>query len=63
MITEEQFASIKDEAIDKSIFFLDKNPAVSEVILKQLLKCDPENPSGLQLLGLAKHRMGKNIEI
>ena len=62
MITEEQFASIKDEAIDKSIFFLDKNPAVSEVILKQLLKCDPENLSGLQLLGLAKHRMGKNIE-
>jgi tetratricopeptide (TPR) repeat protein len=53
---------VMDEAIDKAGDLLMSRPQVAEIILKQLLKCDPEHPAGLQLLGLCKHRMGENIE-
>lgn len=53
---------IMNEAVDKAGELLCTKPQVAEVILKQLLKCDPEHLAGLQLLGLCKHRMGDNAE-
>lgn len=53
---------IMDQAIEKAGEILMTKPNVAEIILKQLLKCDPEHASGLQLLGLCKHRMGENAE-
>lgn len=53
---------IMDEAIEKAGELLCSKPQIAEIILKQLLKCDPEHLSGLQLLGLCKHRMGENAE-
>lgn len=58
----EQANRIMDEAIDKAGDLLMTKPNVAEIILKQCLKCDPENNAALQLLGLCKHRMGENAE-
>jgi Tfp pilus assembly protein PilF len=61
-MTVEQAQQIMDEAIDRSTELLESKPAVAELILKQVLRIDPEHPAGLQLLGLAKHRQGQNTE-
>lgn len=61
-IDVETTKQIMDEAIEKAGELLMTKPRVAEIILKQLLKCDPENLEGLQLLGLCKHRMGDNAE-
>lgn len=61
-MTVEMAKKIIDESTDVAAKFIETNPAISEMILKQLLKVDPEHFSGLQLLGLAKHRLGKNSE-
>jgi tetratricopeptide (TPR) repeat protein len=53
---------IMEEAVEKAGELLHSKPHIAEVILKQLLRCDPEHLSGLQLLGLCKHRMGENAE-
>lgn len=53
---------IMDEALEKAGQLLCSKPAIAEVILKQLLRCDPEHLGALQLLGLCKHRMGENAE-
>jgi tetratricopeptide (TPR) repeat protein len=53
---------IMDKAIETAGELLSTKPDVAEVVLKQLLKCDPEHLGGLQLLGLCKHRMGQNAE-
>lgn len=53
---------IMDDAIDKAGQLLSTKPHIAEIILKQLLRCDPEHLSGLQLMGLCKHRMGENAE-
>jgi tetratricopeptide (TPR) repeat protein len=58
----ERANEIMDEAVDKAGELLCTKPHIAEIILKQLLKCDPEHLSGLQLLGLCKHRMGENAE-
>jgi tetratricopeptide (TPR) repeat protein len=58
----EKTNQIMEEAIDKSSQLIALNPAVAEIILKQCLNCDPEHNQALQLLGLCKHRMGKNSE-
>lgn len=58
----ERAGQIFDDAIDKAGELLMTKPHVSEVILKQLLKCDPEHCAALQLLGLTKHRQGQNAE-
>lgn len=58
----DQANQIMDDAVDKAGEMLEKNPAVAVVILKQLLKCDPEHLGALQLLGLSKHRLGENAE-
>ncbi len=57
-----RFTDIMEGALEKAGELLSSKPQVSEVILKQLLKCDPEHLGGLQLLGLCKHRMGENAE-
>lgn len=69
MEKEEQPVSVLDkandimnEAVEKAGELLCTKPHIAEIILKQLLKCDPEHLSGLQLLGLCKHRMGENAE-
>jgi tetratricopeptide (TPR) repeat protein len=54
--------AIMDEAVDKAGELLCTKPRIAEIILKQLLKCDPEHLAGLQLLGLCKHRLGENAE-
>jgi tetratricopeptide (TPR) repeat protein len=61
-MTLERAQEIMNEAIDRSAELLESKPAVAELILKQVLRIDPEHPAGLQLLGLAKHRMGQNTE-
>ena len=53
---------IIEGAIDKASELLMQKPNIAEIILKQILKCDPEHNSALQLLGLCKHRMGQNAE-
>jgi tetratricopeptide (TPR) repeat protein len=53
---------IMSEAVEKAGELMSEKPRVAEIILKQLLKCDPEHLAGLQLLGLCKHRMGENEE-
>jgi tetratricopeptide (TPR) repeat protein len=53
---------IMDEAVEKAGELLCTKPRIAEIILKQLLKCDPEHLAGLQLMGLCKHRMGENAE-
>lgn len=58
----ERANDIMEEAVEKAGELLTMKPRVAEVILKQLLKCDPEHLSGLQLLGLCKHRLGEHAE-
>lgn len=57
---------IMDEAIAKAGDMLMEKPHIAEVILRQVLKCDPEHFDALRLLGLAKNRMaefGEAVEI
>jgi tetratricopeptide (TPR) repeat protein len=58
----ERADEIMDNAVEVAGQMLSEKPQVAEIILRQLLKCDPEHLSGLQLLGLCKHRMGQNAE-
>lgn len=58
----EKANQIMNEAVEKAGELICTKPQIAEIILKQLLKCDPEHLSGLQLLGLCKHRMGDNAE-
>lgn len=58
----EKADDIMNEAVEKAGDLLCSKPQVAEIILRQLLKCDPEHLSGLQLLGLCKHRLGENAE-
>jgi len=58
----ENAESIMKRAIETASDFLTSKPLSAELILKQLLKCNPENHQALQLLGLVNHRMGKNSE-
>ncbi len=53
---------IVQRAVDLASDLLNENPQTAEVIVKQILRCDPEHLQGLQLLGLCKHRMGQNVE-
>jgi len=59
---QEKATQIMTEATDKAGELLVKKPQIAEIILKQVLKCDPEHSSALQLLGLCKHRMGQHAE-
>ncbi len=61
-MTTENVDQIMNEAIEKAGELIMSKPRIAEIILKQLLKCDPEHLSGLQLLGLCKHRLGENAE-
>lgn len=58
----EKADTIMEGAVQKAGEILDSSPKIAEIILKQLLRCDPENLAGLQLFGLCKHRMGKHVE-
>jgi Tfp pilus assembly protein PilF len=53
---------IIEQAVEVAGKLVTNKPQSAELILKQLLKCDPEHEEALQLLGLANHRMGKNVE-
>ena len=61
-ITPERANEIMEEATTKAAELLSTKPKIAEIILKQLLKVDPEHYNGLSLLGLTKHRLGKNAE-
>lgn len=58
----EKADEIMEEAVKKAGELLCTSPKVAEIILKQLLRCDPEHLAGLQLLGLCEHRLGKHAE-
>jgi tetratricopeptide (TPR) repeat protein len=58
----ERYNDIVDDAIDKAGELLNNKPRIAELILKQLLRVDSENLSGLQLLGLCKQRLGEYEE-
>ena len=58
----ERYNEIVDDAIDKAGELLNNKPRIAELILKQLLRVDSENLSGLQLLGLCKQRLGEYEE-
>ena len=58
----ERYNDIVDDAIDKAGELLNNKPRIAEIILKQLLRVDSENLSGLQLLGLCKQRLGEYEE-
>ena len=62
LMTLDKAKKVMDNAVEKAGEFLETSPEIAELIIKQLLKCDPEHLAGLQLLGLAKHRMGENAE-
>lgn len=53
---------IINDALDKAQELMHEKPIFAEVILKQLLRCQPEHPLGLQLLGLVEHHLEKNAE-
>jgi tetratricopeptide (TPR) repeat protein len=61
-MTVESAKRIIEDATDRAAELLESKPAIAEMILKQLIRVDPEHYTGLQLLGLAKHRLGKNTE-
>lgn len=61
-ILAEKANDIMKEAIKIAGELLHEKPLVAQIVLKQLLKCDPEHLEGLQLLGLCKHRLGENAE-
>ena len=54
--------NVMNDAVEKAAELLATKPKISELILRQVLKCDPEHIESLQLLGLCKHRMGENAE-
>lgn len=58
----ERANEIMDGAVEKAGELLMTKPQISEIILKQILRCDPEHNTALQLLGLCKHRLGENAE-
>lgn len=58
----EKANQIMEEAVDKAGELLMQKPNIAEIVLKQVLKCDPEHHTALQLFGLCKHRMGQNAE-
>ena len=53
---------IMENSIDLAGQLITNKPHIAEIILRQLLRCDPEHLGGLQLLGLCKHRMGQSAE-
>lgn len=58
----ERADDIMNGAVEKAGEFLMNKPEISEILLKQVLKCDPDHFAAIQLLGLCKHRLGKNVE-
>lgn len=62
-MTAERAKEIMDQALDKAIEYLSNNkPEIAEILTKQILKCDPEHLSALQILGLSKYKMDRYIE-
>ena len=53
---------IMENALDVAGGLVQERPQSAELILRQILKIDPEHLGGLQMLGLCKHRMGENAE-
>jgi hypothetical protein len=53
---------IMENAVEVAGQMMANKPHVAEIILRQLLRCDPEHLGGLQILGLCKHRMGQSAE-
>ena len=62
LMTADKANKVMNDAIEKAGEFLETKPSISEIICKQILKCDPEHLGALQLLGLAKHRLCQNAE-
>lgn len=61
-MTVERAKEIIDNGIDTALAKLPDQPKVTEIICKQILKCDPECVKAYQLLGLANHSMKKHAE-
>ena len=53
---------IMENAVELSSQLLMEKPHMAEIVLRQLLRCDPEHLAALQVLGLCKHRMGQSSE-
>ena len=62
VMTTERAEGIMDSAVQKISELIPTNPMMAEIVCKQLLRCNPEHPDGLHLLGLSKHRLGKHVE-
>jgi tetratricopeptide (TPR) repeat protein len=50
------------EAMKKAHENIMENPLVAEILLRQIIKCDPEHAEALSLLGLTLHRLRKYVE-
>lgn len=62
-MTAEKAKEIIDQATDKAVEYLSQDkPQIAEILVKQILRCDPEHLSALQILGLCKYRMDRYIE-
>jgi len=59
---EKKWLALRAKAVEEASKLVATIPFVAEMVCKQLLRCEPENPDGLELLGLAKHRLGKHVE-
>jgi len=61
-MTVERAQKIIDDGLDAASERISSMPMIAEIICKQILKCDPECIKAYQLLGLAKHGMGRHAE-
>jgi tetratricopeptide (TPR) repeat protein len=49
---------IMEKALDVAASKIEQSPKVSEILLRQFLRIDPENPKALSLMGLTMYRLG-----
>lgn len=63
---QEQAGEIMENAMKTANELVQQRPQVAELILRQLLRCDPEHLGALELLGICKQHLGcyeESIEI
>lgn len=54
--------AIMEKALEVAASRLESQPEIAEMLLRQALKVDPEDPKALSLLGLTLYRRGKSNE-
>lgn len=61
--TLEETKAIIAQSVEKATEFLSKDkPQIAEIIVKQVLRCDPEHLGAMQIMALAKYQQDRNIE-